>query len=92
VEKRSVYDALPSSALVAMAAAAAAIAALGRGGLPLPETISQFLIGGGSLALRASVLPFVQALAVVVLVSVLATLYPVRLATSITPLKAMSDR
>ncbi|MBL8965866.1 MAG: ABC transporter permease [Spirochaetaceae bacterium] len=80
------------SALVAMILAGGAILAFGKGGLPLPETVSQFLIGGGPLALRAGVLPFIQAFAVVLLVSVLATIWPVRVATAITPLKAMSDR
>jgi putative ABC transport system permease protein len=81
-----------SAALVGMAAALAAIAALAKGGLRLPELVSQFLIGGGALRLRAGVLPFAIAMALVVLVSVLATIYPVRVAASITPLKAMSER
>jgi ABC-type lipoprotein release transport system permease subunit len=37
-------------------------------------------------------LPFVAALLTVVAVSVLATIYPVSVATAITPLKAMNDR
>ncbi len=81
-----------SAALVGMAAAGAAIAAVGRKGVALPEIVSQFLIGGGALPLRASAAPFLLALAVVALVSVLATLYPVSVATSVTPLKAMSER
>ena len=80
------------AALVGMAAAGAAVAGLGRRGLALPELVSQFLIGGGSLRLAASPAPFGIALVVVVVVSVLATIYPVRVATSITPLAAMSDR
>ena len=80
------------SALAGMALAGAAIAVAGRTGIRLPELASQFLIGGGSLPLRAGPGPFVLALVLVVLVSVLATLYPVRVATSITPLKAMSER
>ncbi len=62
------------------------------GGLPLPETVSQFLIGGGPLAITLSPAPFLIAIVTVLVVSVLATLYPVSVATSITPLKAMSDR
>ena len=81
-----------AASLAAMAAAGVAIAAFGKGGLPLPETVSQFLIGGGPLELRASPLPFLQALAAVLLVSVLATIYPVRVAMSVTPLKAMAER
>ncbi|MDX9784973.1 MAG: hypothetical protein RBT72_09530, partial [Spirochaetia bacterium] len=61
-------------------------------GIPLPDTVSQFLVGGGRLPLQIRFMPFVQALVVVVVVSVLATLYPVKVATSITPLKAMSDK
>lgn len=78
--------------LLAMAIGLVVLLALKTGGLPLPDTISQFLIGGGSLPLRLSVLPFLQALVIVVLVSVIATLYPIRVATAITPLRAMSDR
>jgi ABC-type lipoprotein release transport system permease subunit len=53
--------------------------------------MSQYLVGGGSLPLLVSVRPFVEAGALVVAVSALATLYPIRVATAITPLKAMSD-
>jgi putative ABC transport system permease protein len=81
-----------SAALVGMALAGAAIAAVGTRGVALPEIVSQFLIGGGPLRLDVSFLPFAAALAVVALVSLLATLYPVSVATSVTPLKAMSDR
>jgi putative ABC transport system permease protein len=81
-----------ASALVGMAAAGAALVAFGKKGIRLPEIVSQFLIGGGPLPLQASFLPFAGGLAVVVAVSVLATLYPVSVATSITPLKAMSDK
>jgi len=65
---------------------------VGKGGLPLPETVSQFLIGGGPLPLQLSVTPFLIALVVVVLVSILATISPIRLATRITPLAAMSEK
>ncbi len=81
-----------ASAVLGMAAALVAMAALGRRGVALPDIVSQFLIGGGNLGLHPTVLPFVLATAVVALVSILATLYPVSVATSITPLKAMSDR
>ena len=81
-----------ASAIVGMAGAIAALAAIGKRGVALPEIVSQFLIGGGPLQLQATALPFALAMAVVLLVSVLATIYPVQVATSITPLKAMSDR
>jgi ABC-type antimicrobial peptide transport system permease subunit len=61
-------------------------------GLPLPETVSQFLIGGGTLPMVLSLGPFVTALVVVAAVSVIATILPIRLATRITPLAAMNDR
>ena len=68
------------------------ILAAGRGGLPLPDVVSQFLIGGGPLPMVLAAGPFLTALAVVVAVSVLATISPIRVATRITPLAAMSDR
>jgi putative ABC transport system permease protein len=68
------------------------ILATGRSGLPLPDTVSQFLIGGGTLRLQLSTGPFLVALAVVAAVSIIATLLPIRVATRITPLAAMSDR
>ena len=81
-----------TASLIAMAATLALMLGLSRGGIPLPDTISQFLVGGGPVPLTVRFLPFAEALVVVAAVSVLATLYPVRVATSITPLKAMSDK
>lgn len=78
--------------LLAMLASLALILAAGRTGLPLPDSVSQFLIGGGPLPLRLSAVPFLEALVIVAVVSVLATLYPIRVATSITPLKAMGEK
>jgi putative ABC transport system permease protein len=81
-----------SAAFVGMAGAGILLAALGKGGIQLPELVSQFLIGGGPLALKASAGPFLLSLAIVALVSILATVYPVRVATSISPLTAMNER
>jgi putative ABC transport system permease protein len=81
-----------TACLVGIVAGLALILATGPTGLPLPETVSQFLYGGGSLKLVLSPGPFVTALVVVVAVSILATIVPIRLATRITPLAAMSDR
>ncbi len=81
-----------SSSLVGMLAAGIALAVFGNGGITLPEIVSQFLVGGGPIPLRPSAGPFALGLLVVVAVSILATIYPVRVATSITPLRAMSDR
>jgi putative ABC transport system permease protein len=77
---------------VGMIAAVICIAIGSRGGFPLPETISQFLIGGGPLPLAVSPWPFVSAVTTVLVVSFLATLYPISVATSITPTRAMNDR
>jgi len=80
-----------AASIVGMLAATLAVWAFGKG-IPLPETVSQFLIGGGSLPVALSPLHYLETLAAVVVVSVLAIAYPVRVATSISPLKAMSDR
>jgi putative ABC transport system permease protein len=80
-----------SAALVAIVLTGILFITQGQRGIPLPETVSQFLIGGGPLPLNLSAGPFVLALLIVFVVSVFASVYPVRVATSITPLKAMSD-
>ncbi|HEQ72107.1 MAG TPA: FtsX-like permease family protein [Spirochaetia bacterium] len=64
----------------------------GETGVPLPGIVSQFLIGGGNLPLLLIPAPFLEALAVVMAVSVLATVYPIRVATTISPLAAMSRK
>jgi putative ABC transport system permease protein len=61
-----------------------------HGGIRLPDLISQYLVGGGVLKLRLVVRPFLEAFVMITGVSVLATLYPIRVATAITPLKAMN--
>ena len=78
--------------LAAMLLSLLAVLATGAGGLPLPETISQYLIGGGPLALRLAAAPFLEALGIVIAVSIVATLYPIRVATGISPLAAMGER
>jgi putative ABC transport system permease protein len=65
------------------------LAVSNAGGAPLPGIMAQYLVGGGNLNLLISARPFAEALAVVLAVSVLATIYPIRVATAITPLKAM---
>jgi putative ABC transport system permease protein len=81
-----------AASLVGIVVSLALVSAFGKKGIPLPDTVSQFLIGGGNLPVSLGFAPFIIALVVVVVVSVIATLYPVRIATSITPLAAMSDR
>jgi ABC-type lipoprotein release transport system permease subunit len=66
------------------------IVIFGAYGVPLPDIVSQYLVGGGNLPLLLSLSPFTQALFIILLVSVLATLYPIRVATKILPLKAMN--
>jgi ABC-type lipoprotein release transport system permease subunit len=66
------------------------ILSFGAQGIPLPDIVSQYLVGGGNLPLLLSLSPFTKALLIIVLVSVLATLYPIRVATKILPLKAMN--
>jgi putative ABC transport system permease protein len=78
--------------LGAMVLSLIAVLAAGRSGLPLPDSISQYLIGGGPLPLRLAAAPFLEALVIVIAVSVIATLYPIRVATGITPLAAMGER
>jgi putative ABC transport system permease protein len=62
------------------------------GGIALPDVVQQYLTGGSTLPLVLSPRPFAVAAALVVVVSLLATIYPVRVATAITPLKAMSGK
>jgi ABC-type lipoprotein release transport system permease subunit len=68
------------------------IVGFGAHGVPLPDIVSQYLVGGGNLPLKLSSAPFMQALFIILLVSVLATLYPIRVAVKIPPLKAMNER
>jgi putative ABC transport system permease protein len=81
-----------AACLVGMAVGLVLVLAARGSGLPLPETISQYLVGGGPLPMVLSPVPFVTALVVVAAVSVVATILPIRVATRITPLAAMNDR
>ena len=63
----------------------------GRVGIALPGPVSQFLIGGGRLYPELSLATVGQALLIIVVITILATLYPLRVATRVTPLKAMSE-
>jgi putative ABC transport system permease protein len=81
-----------AACLVGLLVSLVVILLFSRGGIPLPDTVSQYIVGGGNLPLSPGIVPFLLALAVVVVVSVIATLYPVRVATSVTPLAAMNDR
>jgi len=81
-----------SACLVGMAVGLMLVLGTRGSGLPLPDTISQYLVGGGPLPMVLSPWPFVTALVVVAAVSFTATILPIRLATRITPLAAMNDR
>lgn len=63
----------------------------GRVGIALPGPVSQFLIGGGRLYPELRLATVGQALLIIVVITILATLYPLRVATRVTPLKAMSE-
>jgi ABC-type antimicrobial peptide transport system permease subunit len=54
--------------------------------------MQQYLVGGGGLRLLFTPRPFIEALVLILAVSALATVYPIRVATAITPLKAMSGK
>jgi putative ABC transport system permease protein len=77
------------AALVGMAVSIVIIIAIGNT-IVLPDIMQQYLVGGGPLRLLLSPRPFIEAFAIIIMVSLLATLYPIRVATSVTPLKAMS--
>jgi putative ABC transport system permease protein len=62
------------------------------GGIKLPDVMAQYLVGGGTLGLLLQARPFAEAVVVVVVVSLAATLYPISVATKISPLKAMSSK
>lgn len=82
-----------SAAALGMLAGFAVIVAAGlTGGIALPDVVQQYLTGGGSLPLVLSIRPFAVAAVLIIVVSFLATFYPVRVATAITPLKAMSGK
>jgi putative ABC transport system permease protein len=78
-----------SAALAGMAVSVGLIAAFGNG-IIMPDVVQQYLVGGGPLRLLISPRPFIEAFGLIIMVSLLATLYPIRVATSVTPLKAMS--
>jgi ABC-type lipoprotein release transport system permease subunit len=81
---------LNGTAAVSGIAASTILITASGGSLVLPDVLQQYLVGGGPLILQLSARPFVEAFALIIIVSLLATLYPIRVATSVTPLKAMS--
>lgn len=64
----------------------------GSRGLKLPDIVSQYLVGGGVLRILITPFPFISGLFLVLAVSFLATIYPTRVAVSVSPLTAMSGK
>ncbi|MBN2324382.1 MAG: ABC transporter permease [Spirochaetes bacterium] len=77
--------------IAGIAVSAVLILIAGRIGIALPGPVSQFLIGGGRLYPTLSLSTVGQALLIIVVITILATLYPLRVATRVTPLVAMSE-
>lgn len=67
-------------------------AILAPGGIQFPSIVAQYLVGGGLMHLHFSVVPVMTGLVLVVAVSLLATWYPIRIATAIPPLHAMNGK
>ena len=82
-----------TAALLGMAVSLILILIVNSGsGIMLPDIMQQYLVGGGKLGLILTPRPFIEALVLIVVVTALATIYPIRVATAITPLKAMSGK
>ncbi len=80
-----------TSACLGMLASLVLVLAFGSGsGIVLPDVMQQYLVGGGGLPLLLSARPFIEAIALILVVSAGATIYPIQVATAITPLKAMA--
>lgn len=80
-----------SAALAGMLLSLVLILALGQS-VQLPDLVAQYLVGGGPLTIRLEAGPFIQGFLLVVAVSVLATLYPTRVAVSVSPMKALGGK
>lgn len=80
------------AALLGMIISLVLILAFGSHGIALPEIVSQYLVGGGSLQIILTPAPFIYSLFLVLAVSFLATIYPTRVAVSVSPLMAMSGK
>ena len=81
-----------TAAVCGMAVSSLLIAVAGSGeGILLPDIVQQYLTGGSGIPLILTIRPFAEACVIVIVVSLLATLYPIRVATAVTPLKAMTE-
>lgn len=61
-------------------------------GLVIPKMIAEVLLGGGRLYFIISFSSIVMGFILILIISILATWYPIRLATRIPPVKAMSEK
>ncbi len=61
-------------------------------GLVIPKMIAEVLFGGGRLYFIFSFSSIVMGFLLILIISILATWYPIKLATAIAPVKAMSEK
>ena len=61
-------------------------------GLTIPKMIAEVLLGGGKLYFMVSFSSIIMGFVLILLISIIATYYPIRLATRIPPVKAMSEK
>jgi ABC-type lipoprotein release transport system permease subunit len=80
------------AALVGIVVSMSLVGLIGPGGIVLPDIVSQYLVGGGPLHLVVTPGPLVTGLVLVLVVSLTATAYPIRVAVSVPPLQAMGGK
>lgn len=80
------------AAVVGIVISSVFIFLFGSRGIQLPDIVSQYLVGGGALEIIVTPAPFINSLILVLSVSFLATIYPTRVAVSVSPLMAMSGK
>jgi len=61
-------------------------------GLNIPKMIAEVLLGGGKLYFIFSFSSIIMGFILILIISIIATYYPIRLATRIPPVKAMSEK
>lgn len=61
-------------------------------GLVIPKMIAEVLLGGGRLYFMVSFSSIIMGFFLILIISILATWYPIRIATKIPPVKAMSEK
>ncbi|MCX8058197.1 MAG: FtsX-like permease family protein [Spirochaetes bacterium] len=65
---------------------------IGKVGISLPKNFAQMMYGGGKLFFKLTSSSLISIFIILILVTILSTLYPLKVATKITPLKAMLER